>query len=226
MIVADEWDVGLGDAWFLSAGAWWPGAAGYLLADGYNVKPKEDRHVYALLGVATGVTLATTALTFKGMGEGGATLTHSGGAFGLLLGGLGQIAIDGDTDTTPTLGMGYGTGVGVVLAGATATQLHIASSRVLLVDLGAGLGGLGGAAAASPLVFGDEPTKSKNRIWVASVTAGVLAGGTIGYLMTEPKRSSAELELPFLPYAGVIGQSSTSDGGSQPVYGGGVEGAW
>jgi hypothetical protein len=233
MIVADEWDVGLGDAWFLSAGAWWPGAAGFLLADGYDVDPEEDRHVYALLGVASGVTLATTALTFKGMGEGGATLTHSGGAFGLILGGLTQIAIDGDTDATPTLGMGYGTGVGVVLAGATATQLQVNGSRVLLVDLGAGLGGLGGAAAASPLVFGDERSKSKNRIWVGSVAAGVIAGGTIGYLMTEPKRSSAGFAPPrrgsrsasFLPYAGVIGSSATPNG-STPVYGGGVEGAW
>lgn len=225
MIVADEWDVGLGDAWFLSAGAWWPGAAGFLLADGYGVEPEEDRHVYALLGVATGVTLATTALTFKGMGEGGATLTHSGGAFGLLLGGLAQIAVDGDTDTTPTLGMGYGTGVGVVLAGVTATQLQVNGSRVLLVDLGAGLGGLAGAAAASPLVFGDEPTEAKNRIWVGSVAAGVVAGGTIGYLMTEPSPGSAEFRPPFLPYGGVIGASATGHG-AVPVYGGGVEGEW
>jgi hypothetical protein len=225
MIVADEWDVGLGDAWFLSAGAWWPGAAGYLLADGYDVDPEEDRHIYALLGVATGVTLATTALTFKGMGEGGATLTHSGGAFGLLLGGLTQIAVDGDTDTTPTLGMGYGAGIGVVAAGITATQLQVNGSRVLLVDLGAGLGGLGGAAAASPLVFGDERTDAKNRIWVGSVAAGVVAGGTIGYLMTEPKRTASEFRPPFLPYGGVIGASATRTG-STPVYGGGVEGEW
>lgn len=198
---------------------------GFLLADGYDVEPEEDRHIYALLGVATGVTLATTALTFKGMGEGGATLTHSGGAFGLLLGGLAQIAVDGDTDTTPTLGMGYGTGVGVVAAGVTATQLQVNGSRVLLVDLGAGLGGLGGAAAASPLVFGDERTDAKNRIWVGSVAAGVIAGGTIGYLMTEPKRTSSEFRPPFLPYGGVIGASATRTG-STPVYGGGVEGEW
>ncbi len=87
MIVADEWDVGLGDAWYLSAGAVWPTAAGLLLADGYDVSPASDRYVYGLVGASAGITLGTVPLSFKGMGEGGATLTHSGGAFGMLLGG-------------------------------------------------------------------------------------------------------------------------------------------
>ena len=53
MIVADEWDVGVGDAWYLAAGMWWPGAGALLLADGYDVRPVEDRFMYGMLGAAS-----------------------------------------------------------------------------------------------------------------------------------------------------------------------------
>ena len=42
MLVADEWDVSVGGAWFLSAGLWWPTSSGLLLAGHHDV-PKEDR---------------------------------------------------------------------------------------------------------------------------------------------------------------------------------------
>jgi hypothetical protein len=228
MIVADEWDVGLGDAWFLSAGAWWPTAAGFLLADGYGVEPKDDRFVYGLVGAAGGMALATTALTFKGVGEGSATLTHSGGAFGLLIGGMAELGVEGRTDITPSKGMGYGTGLGVLVAGAVATQVHVASSRVLLLDLGTMLGALTGAAAASPLVFQDEHTKGKDRAWLASVGGGMLAGGLVAYWLTEPSGSghSSSRAPTLLPYAGVLGRSTASDGRDEPIYGGGVQGLW
>lgn len=228
MIVADEWDVGLGDAWFLSAGAWWPLASGYLLADGYDVEPPDDRFVYGLAGAAAGMTLATTALTFRGMGEGGATLAHSGGAFGLTLGGLAQLAVEGRTDRTPSRGMGYGAGAGVLVAGAVATQISVSSNRVLLIDLGVVLGGLTGAAAASPLVFGEEQTEGKDRAFVGSVTAGFVAGGVVAYLMTEPseRETPAEKGTRYAPFAGVIGESLARDGRRQPVYGGGLQGLW
>jgi hypothetical protein len=233
MIVADEWDVGLGDAWFLSAGAWWPAASGFLLADGYGVTPKDDRYVYGLVGAAGGVALATTALSFKGMGEGGATLAHSGGAVGLLLGGMTQLAVEGRTDTTPTRGMGYGAGAGVLVAGTLATQIHVASSRVLLIDLGAGLGGLAGAAAASPLVFGKEHTEGKDRAWLASVAAGTLAGGILSYLVTKPPAHDASAlarssrgRPALLPFGGIIGETEGGDGSREPIYGGGVQGTW
>jgi hypothetical protein len=229
MIIADEWDVGLGDAWFLSAAAWWPTAAGVLIADGYDVEPESERYVYGLVGAAAGVTLATTALSFKGMGEGGATLSHSGGAFGLFFGGLTQLAIEGSTDDTPTLGMGYGAGAGVLVAGALATQIHVTSSRVLLVDLGIALGGLGGAAAASPLVFGDEVTEPENRLWIGSIAVGALAGGAVTYWITEPSSTRGDQETPrtlALPYGGVIGETTTRDGRRVPAVGGGLHGTW
>ncbi len=230
MIVADEWDVGLGDAWYLSAGMIWPAAAGLLLADGYNATPTSDRYVYGLVGASAGITLGTVALTFKGMGEGGAALTHSGGAFGMLLGGIAQLTYEGRTDDTPTRGMGYGSGIGVLVAGAVATQIQVAPSRVLLVDLGAVLGGLTGAAAASPLVFGDNKTNGKDRAWLASVAGGTVAGAAVGYFITRPKRRhTGEDAAPgwaALPYGGVIGESATEDGQKSPVLGAGVRGTW
>lgn len=230
MIVADEWDVGLGDAWYLSAGAIWPTAAGLLLADGYDVTPESDRYVYGLVGASAGITLGTVALTFKGMGEGGATLTHSGGAFGMLLGGIAQLTYEGRTDATPTRGMGYGAGIGVLVAGAAATQIQVAPSRVLLVDLGAMLGTLTGAAAASPLVFGDNKTKGKDRAWLASTAGGTLAGATVSYFLTQPRPHHAgddtSTEWAAFPYGGVIGETVDANGGRSPVLGGGLRGTW
>lgn len=228
MIVADEWDVGLGDAWFLSAGAWWPLASGFLIADGYDVSPEDDRFVYGLVGAGAGMALATTALTFRGMSEGGATLAHSGGAFGMTLGGMAQLAFEGRTDKTPTRGMGYGAGAGVLVAGALATQVSVSSNRVLLIDLGVVLGGLTGAAAASPLVFGEEQTEGKDRAWLSSVTAGFIAGGVVAYFMTEPsERAPTRSRGPRVaPYLGVVAEGLGRDGRREPVYGGGVQGIW
>ncbi len=229
MIIADEWDVGLGDAWYLSAGAWWPTLSGVLLAEGYGVEPESDRYMYGLLGASVGVSLATASLSFAGMGEGGATLTHSGGAFGLLLGGATQLAYEGSTENTPTRGMGYGAGAGVVVFGALATKFHIAPSRVLLIDLGATLGGLTGAAGTSPLVFGDERSEGKDRAFLASVGVGVVAGGTIAYLMTRPGPAKPEDEqaaLPLKPWAGIVGQTTDEEGEEIPAWGGGVSGVW
>jgi hypothetical protein len=227
MIVADEWDVGLGDAWYLSAGAWWGGAAGLLLAHGYDVNENE-RHSYAVAGAAGGVTLATVALTFRGMGEGGALLAHSGGAFGMLLGGVTELAIDPEANDTPTLGMGYGTGIGVIAAGAIATQVRASPSRILLIDLGASLGALTGAAAASPLLLvGDEPTPGRDRAWLASIAAGTLIGGAIGWWATRPS-SSASMNQPWAlaPWAGVVAETRGPNDERTLALGGGLRGAW
>jgi hypothetical protein len=232
MIVADEWDVGLGDAWYLSAGAWWPLAAGMLLADGYDVEPADDRYAYGLVGAGAGIGLATAALSVRGMGEGGAVLTHSGGALGLVLGGLVELGYEGRTDITPTLVMGYGAAFGVVSAGALATQIPVAASRVLFIDLAAALGGLTAAAVSSPLLLvdgDDEQTRrTRERLWLSSVGAGVLAGGVIGYFMTLPS-GRADYDSPgwaVLPHGGVIGVSQAPDGSSALAYGLGLRGRW
>jgi hypothetical protein len=228
MIVADEWDVGLGDAWYLSAGAWWPGAAGFLLATSYGA-PEDNRFAYGLLGATAGITLGTVALTFGGMGEGGAALTHSGGAFGLALGALVQLTYEGRTDVTPTRGMGYGAAIGVLGAGLVAREIQTSPSRVLFVDLSASLGGLTGAAAASPLVFGKNKTPGKDRVWLGSVAGGTLIGAGVGVWITNSEgrhRTPRSAHVLALPYAGVIAESVGPDGKRAPVLGGGLQGTW
>ncbi|HEX6277804.1 MAG TPA: hypothetical protein VFZ53_32400 [Polyangiaceae bacterium] len=213
LLVADEWDIGEGDAWYLAAGMYWPGASGYLLATSYGTTP-EDRFAYGLMGATAGVGLGTVALATGGkMSKGGAVLTHSGGAFGLLFGAMTEVAIDGSSDLTPTRGMGFGTGAGVLAAGVVATQVDITASRMLLIDLSVSLGWLGGAAIASPFLFVEEPDETNLRLWLGAAAAGSIAGGVIGWFATEKddERASA---LGVLPYARYTPQRS---GGSSEV---------
>lgn len=229
IIVADEWDVGTGDAWYLAAGAWWPGVSGILLAKSYGV-PRDHRYVYGLAGAGSGVVLATVSLSFGRMGEGGATMAHTGGAFGLVLGGLGDLWIRGDTEATAIRGMGYGSAVGVLAGGALATQFrNVPNSTVLFIDLGGSLGALVGAAAASPVLFvNGGSTQTKNRIWLGSIVLGTVAGGAIGWWTTRsgegapPKIASVSL----LPYAGIVGESADARGRRAPVLGAGVGGTF
>jgi hypothetical protein len=205
LLVADEWDISEEDAWYLAAGAYWPGASGYLIAESYG-EGLENRLLYGLMGATTGIGLGTVALATGGIGEGGAVLTHSGGAFGMLFGAMTEVAIDGTSDETlPTRGMGFGTGVGVLAAGITATQVDIPAARMLLVDLSVSLGALGGAALASPLLFVEDPQPIHTRLWLGAVTAGAVAGGVIGWYATEKDgahKEGAELSsFRMLPYA-------------------------
>ena len=71
-IVAEEWDVGLGDAWYMSAAAWWPALAGLLVARGRSEPDPPTEYSYAVVGALSGLSLATTSLALGGgMGEGG-----------------------------------------------------------------------------------------------------------------------------------------------------------
>lgn len=225
MIVAEEWDIGVGDAWFLSAGTWWPMSSGVLLADAYRVEPVTDRYVYGMIGAATGITLASLTIAVHPVSEGGAALAHSGGAIGTLLGGLTHLIYEGSTETFPSRGMGYGAGAGVLLAGALATRLELPASRVLLIDLGASLGALTGAAVAAPVLFVDErSSENRNRVWLSAIAGGMLVGGTVSAWITRntaPSRSSVAM-----PFAGVVGTSAGLGGRDVPVMGGGLAGAW
>ena len=226
MIAASEWDISVEDAWFLSAGVWWPTASGLMLADAYDVQPPEDRYVYGLVGAGTGTTLATVALSTGHLQHGAALLAHSGGAWGTVLGGLSHMYAVGTTDVSPTRGMGLGAGIGVAIAGVAATQIEVKPSRMLLIDLMAGLGALTGAAVASPLVFGDAIEKQETRAWLASIASGMLVGATVGVATTRSSRSSRESAwtASTLPYAGVIAPEAAP--GTSPVFGGGVRGVW
>lgn len=207
MLVADEWDVSVGGAWFLSAGLWWPTSAGLLLATHYEV-PSEDRYVYGVVAGTSGVALAVAAMSMSKIDDGDAALAHSGGALGMGLGGLTQLFIVGSTDEeTPVGGMGYGAALGTLAAGVAATQLELRPSRVLLIDLGATLGALTGAAAASPVLLVDEKeSKARTRAWLGSTFAGALIGAGIAAWWTREgegkgAQHGSEPALPALPYA-------------------------
>jgi len=224
MLVADEWDVTLGDAWFLSAGAWWPIASGVLIAKSYDVQ-KEDLYVYGLVAASAGVSLSVAALSSKPMSEGGALLAHSGGAAGTLLGGLTQMAVEGKTDFTPERGMGYGAGIGVITAGALATQVKVTSSRMLLIDLAASLGALTGAAAASPLLLVDESEDpTRNRVWLASIAAGTVVGGAIGWFSTRGAPIKDEKPALAMPYFNM--EPANPSRGTRSFMSLGLQGLW
>jgi hypothetical protein len=220
MLATEEWDVGSGDAWFLAAGAWWPTIAGHMIYEG-RFAPQagefDERWSFGLIGGVTGIALSTLALSLHGVGEGSAVLAHSGGGFGLALGGLTELAVRGDVSQTPFTGMGYGAGLGWLAAAAIATHVEVSASRVLAVDLGALLGGLGGAALASPLMFGTTGP-DRRRGWLgATAGASLLGGGMAWYISRSssprngPKPLVASIDPRWIPSVGLLGESAAVD---------------
>ena len=221
-IISEEWDVGLGDAWYLSAGAWWPAMSGLFLARSRREADPSSEYSFAVVGALTGLGLTTASLAIGGgMSEGGALLTHSGGAFGLVLGGMTELAIrDNASRETPYRGLGIGTAAGVLIAGAAATQLEVEPSRVLIIDLGAGLGGLAGAAAASPFIVRDR-TEGGDRAFLLTTMGTTVAGGVAAWLWTRkstPAPAATALSLPRFG-VGIIAESLPALGPPRPVVG-------
>jgi hypothetical protein len=222
LLVADEWNVTTSDAWYLSAGAWWGATSAFLVAAGRGVQPFDDRYSVGVGGGLFGASIATAALalTRAPMDDGDAILTHSGAAFGLLMGGAAELVYHGETmaQVTPYTGMGYGAAIGLLGAGALATRITLPPSRVLLIDLGIGGGALIGAAAASPLIF-QNATTTNTRGWLVATMSGSVVGGLGAYWLTRDAGASRHAEWRWgTPSAGVIGESPTARG-STPVYG-------
>jgi hypothetical protein len=225
LIIAEEWDVGLGDAWYMSAGAVWPVFGGMMLAKGRDVQPELDRYAWAVGSGLAGVSLASISLSFAGMGTGGAAVAHSGGFIGTGLGAGVEMAIRGKADVTPYEGLGYGALGGVAVGGIWGRWVQESPSRIMMVDVGAGLGALSFAAVGSPLLIGDS-TEGRQRAWVLVTMSGAVAGGLAAFWMTaasEEKSADAPLTHPM---AGVIGQSLRADGTYAPVMGVGWSGLW
>lgn len=227
LLVAEEWDITTGDAWVLAGGAWWGAASGILIANGRNVQPLTDRYAWGVGGGLIGLTLGTIAIARSEADEGDAVLVHSGAALGLGLGALAEYFHEGVLEHhTPNTGAGYGAAIGLASAGALATFVQVSPSRVLLVDLGAGLGAAAGAAVASPLVF-EEVTPEKVRGFVAATAAGTLAGAGVAWWLTRSMASEQKASAAprLAPFGGVVGQSATREGAT-PAYGLGVRGVW
>jgi hypothetical protein len=222
LLVAEEWDVGTGDAWTLAAGAWWGAASGILIANGRHVQPLTDRYAWGVGGGLLGLGLATFSVARGKADEGDATLVHSGAAVGLGLGALGDFFYRGDLEgASPYTGAGYGAAFGLVTGGAIAMFAKVDASRVLLVDLGAGLGAAAGAAAASPLLF-EDVTPGKTRGFLAATAGGTLVGGAVAWFFTREKTPRPNA-LRLTPFGGVVGSSPET---REPAYGAGVRGVF
>jgi hypothetical protein len=236
LLIADEWDVGTGDAWFLSSGGIWPTAAAHLIYEGRfgnasgHPGPEGDRWAFGLVGGSLGLTLSTLSLALGDMESGGALLAHSGGAFGLALGGLTEWFVRGTTNEAPFAGMGYGAAFGwLAAAGVATTRVHVAPLRVLSMDLGAVLGGLLGAALGSPLVV-QGPNSTQTRGWIACIGTGVLFGAGGALWLTRGGAGPAKADLapevrvaggltvrPDLPDVGILAESALGASAAPPL---------
>jgi hypothetical protein len=186
--------------------------------------PGGDPYSWGVVGGLGGLTLATVVLTQKNVDEGGAALAHSGGALGFVVGGLIQFSYKGSTTATPFTGAGFGSLIGLLGAGTTAALVPVSASRVLLIDLGTGIGGLAGAAGGSPLLVAANANPARTQGFVAATLGGMLVGGGSAWLLTRDRgKKTAELPFELTPITGVIGQSEVR-GGSVPAYGFGVAG--
>jgi hypothetical protein len=142
--------------------------------------------------------------------------------------------VTGDLNKTPYFGSGLGTAIGVVSMGTLAVFKDVSANRVLLVDLGAGLGALAGAAAGSPFIVGDVAqgdtvSAGKTRTFVAITTGGTVVGGALTYFLTRDKKTATPPAqsswYTLQPMSGVIGSSMTKEG-AVPAYGVGVAGTF
>jgi hypothetical protein len=203
-LAANEWDVGVGDAWYLAAGAWWPAVAGHLIHEGrFGDQPSTSRAEawrFGLIASVAGIGLSSMSVLARPMSEGAGLMAHSGGGLGMVAGGLVDIGIHGTTDDVPVTGLGYGAMAGWLVASTSATHFRPSASRVTLIDLGVLLGGLVGASAASPLIF-DNPNPDKTRGWAGASGAGMLLGGAWAwYLTRDAKAAKSEVDEEILAY--------------------------
>lgn len=225
LLVSEEWNVTTGDAWTIAGGAWWGTAAGILIANGRHVTPLTDRYAWGVGGGIVGLGLSIFSLTRHKADESDAVVVHSGAGIGLGLGALGNFFYTGDLNKTPYTGAGYGSAIGLVAGGTIMNFAQVPASRMLLIDLGAGLGAAAGAALGSPLVF-ENVTQAKTRGFVAATAGGTLAGGLTAWWLTREKKTEEHRPragLRMVPYGGTIGSSATKDG-AVPAYGLGVNG--
>jgi hypothetical protein len=239
LLASSEWNISTGNAWYITAGTFWGSFSGIALANGVSVNKFTDRYAYGVIGGFAGLGLATVALVKNKMDEGDALLAHSGGALGSVAGGAIQLVSAGTVkpEAPPQVGAALGAAIGTVALGALATRVKVAPSKVLLVDLGIGLGGLGGAAIASPLVF-ENVTKPRARLFLLSALSGAAIGGVVTWFLTrkEVRDSPPSKALRIMPTFGVI-ESPQRDAraaleqdpaisASKPNYGAGFSGVF
>lgn len=188
LVAAEEWPVSRPRAWYIAGGGFWLTGAAVLLAYEQDLAHPSDRYPYGLIGTVLGIGVASAVSSYREVSEPQALLSHEGGAFGTLAGGLIERLVKANDATLPALGMGVGGSVGWLTAGLLGPFLlpDLSSSRVLFAGLGGSLGALAGAAVASPALVnaaGREP--KKEGILFASALGGLVLGSVVGYWFGE-----------------------------------------
>lgn len=197
VVIAEEWDITVPRAWYLSAAQIWPAVGVALLADGFELTRSSRLHTSGLLGATTGVGFALLGLGLGEVHPSGPPLMHSAAGLSALLGGLGEMLVVGRADIRPARGAGLGALGGVLLGGVLAFAPELPTpSELLFVDVGALLGGLVGAAAATPALIGPETSRTRERLWLGSVTAGLLAGAGVSLWLSERTPSGVAQTSP------------------------------
>ena len=189
MLAAREWDITLADAGYMTGSVLWSTVGTTMLTAAYDVQPTSDRYGWAVGGSLIGLGLGGFGLSLKRATLFGGAMRHAGGVWGSVLGAGAEYAVRGSLTLVPRHGLGYGAIAGVVAGGVLAHTLDGELKRLLMVDLGAGLGGVAFAAIGSPLLI-SERTEAKTRAWVLLSGVGVLAGGLTAYWLTSDAGTS------------------------------------
>jgi hypothetical protein len=230
LVIADEWDISEREARYIWAMGLWPTAAGLLYAQSWQDTDPGLPYSVGLGSAAIGLSLGSLMLNLGELQPGGDVLTHSGAALGAVLGGLGELIVEGDADLTPIRGIGIGLGAGVVSFGVLSPFLPpLSQSQILFSNLSGVLGGLAGAAVATPVLVGNKVNKSEHRLWLSSTAAGVVVGSVVGAILSRPNTSAVPVALANArPWIGRLGAPEAHpDRAIQPgpaVFG--IESAW
>lgn len=229
LLAAQEWPIGVGDAWYLSAAMWWPTFGSWMVATSANVQPSSDRYGWAVGGSLAGLAMGTLSLTLGRISSTGAILAHSGGLIGTSFGVGIEFAVRASTSEIPYHGLGYGALGGVLIGGVLGRFVNASQSRVMMVDLGVGLGALGFAAIGSPLLIADK-TKGRERGWALVTLGGAVTGGVVAFLLTRPvdeeKKTSKLTVLTSVPIVGPIAYTEQQGKKPVPAYGVGWTGTF
>ena len=202
MVVADEWNVDVPQAWFLGAGMLWPGVSTLLIVNPEDADRPGGREMLGVVGAIGGVTLATAGLVLGDVTDGGAALTHSGAGLGLLLGGLGEMVIIGDTDATPRRGLGLGCAEWRASRrdGGHAARRPLGDGRAVHRSERPARGPRRRRARnAGARESGGEP--HRDRIWLSGIIVGTIAGATLSFWAADTEKSRLRAE-PGRPATG------------------------
>jgi hypothetical protein len=180
ILAADEWNLASESAWALgvamTAGTLGGFAAGAEYAPGTT---ETSRYAYGVGGGVAGLALGIVGVT-NAVGPGVAAVFGTGTFLGALGGSLGARLVSGKLESPLTEGLGEGIAVGLVGATVLATSVDVDPNRLVNLDLGAGLGALVGAAAATPFLL-DKPSAGTDRAFVTCTLAGTAVGGALGW---------------------------------------------